>query len=179
MRPTVLMVVPTLGERLELLAKCLDSITSQGVAGLDLVVVAPHSSEVTTLVEAHGARMVSDPRNGISAALNAGFDAGLEGTAYCAWIGDDDLLAPGSLQATVGALDSHPRATMVYGWCDYLDANGPKVLASRAGGLAARILTFRPKPTPPPAPLPPVSFACVVCSAVRCACRLSPPRLGS
>ena len=44
MRPTVLMVVPTLGERLELLAKCLDSITSQGVAGLDLVVVAPHSS---------------------------------------------------------------------------------------------------------------------------------------
>jgi glycosyltransferase involved in cell wall biosynthesis len=153
MTPRVLMVVPTLGERPELLSRCLDSITSQGVDGLDLVVVAPDSADVGDLVARHGGRLVPDPRAGISGALNAGFDAGEDGTAYCAWIGDDDLLTPGSLQATTAALDAHPGASMVYGWCDYVDESDVRIFASRAGRLAGRILTFGPNLVPQPGSL--------------------------
>lgn len=155
--PRVLMVVPTLGQRPELLALCLDSITSQGLEGLDLVVVAPDSTDVSThlgdLVARHGGRLVADPRAGISGALNAGFAAGLDGTAYCAWIGDDDLLSPGSLAATTTALDAHPEASMVYGWCDYVDEAGTVVFSSRAGALASRILAFGPNLVPQPGSL--------------------------
>lgn len=152
MTPRVLMVVPTLGRREPLLRLCLDSIASQGVP-VDLVVVAPETYALTALVASHGGRLVPDPRDGISGALNAGFAAGLPGTDYVAWLGDDDLLTPGSLRATVAALDTARHATMAYGWCDYVDENGARVFASHAGRLADRILRFGPNLVPQPGSL--------------------------
>jgi len=153
MAPRVLMVVPTLGKRLEHLELCLESISSQDVLGVDLVLVAPESAEVDTLARTHGGRIVPDPRRGISAALNAGFQAAMPGTAYVAWLGDDDLLRPGSLAATTAALDSRPDASMVYGWCDYIDEDGVVFFSNRAGRLAARILRFAPNLVPQPGTL--------------------------
>lgn len=152
MTPRVLMVVPTLGRRPGLLEQCLDSITSQDVA-VDLVVVAPETPELLTIVTSYGGRLVPDPRDGISGALNAGFAAGVPGTDYVAWLGDDDLLTPGSLAATVAALDASPSATMAYGWCDYVDENGARVFASHAGRLAALIMGFGPNLVPQPGSL--------------------------
>ena len=146
MTPRVLMLVPTLGERLQHLKLCLGSIVSQGVPGLDIVLVVPDSPEVAALAVQFGARVIADPGRGMSGALNAGFDAAEPGTAYVAWLGDDDLLSPGSLAATTIALDADPDASMVYGWCDYIDEAGTVVFSSRAGRIAGRGPPVRPQP---------------------------------
>jgi GT2 family glycosyltransferase len=147
------MVVPTLGQRIEHLKLCLESIATQEVAGVDLVLVAPASPEVDALARQYGGRVVADPGRGISGALNAGFDAALPGTTYVSWLGDDDLLSPGSLAATTAALEAHPTASMVYGWCDYVDGSGTVVFSSRAGRLAALCITFAPNLVPQPGSL--------------------------
>jgi GT2 family glycosyltransferase len=144
------MVVPTLGQRPDHLRECLASITSQEVAGVDLVLVAPESPDLEAVAREYAARTVPDPGRGISGALNAGFAAGVPGTAYVGWLGDDDLLRPGSLAATTAALDADSEASMAYGWCDYVDSTGTTLFSSRAGRLAARIITFAPNLIPQP-----------------------------
>jgi GT2 family glycosyltransferase len=150
MTASVLFVVPTRGRRLEHLEQCLRSISSQDVAELDLVLVSPESAEVEELAARFGGRVVMDPRRGLSGAINAGVEAARPETSYFGWLGDDDLLAPGSLAATSGALDEHPRASMVFGWCDYIDSDGAVLFSSRAGRIAARLIGFAPNLVPQP-----------------------------
>lgn len=153
MTPRVLLVVPTLGRRIPHLTLCLGSIASQDVPGVDLLLVAPPSAEVEALAERYGARLVADPGRGMSGALNAGFDAAEPGTAYVGWLGDDDLLSPGSLAAATAALDADPGASMVFGWCDYVDDAGTVIFSSRAGRLAGRSIRFAPNLVPQPGSL--------------------------
>ena len=148
---TVMIVVPTLGQRPELLSRSLASITSQGIHDLDLVVVAPEGRGVEELVLAAGGRLVADPgRGGLSGALNAGLRSARPDTRYFSWLGDDDLLTAGSLTATVGALDREPDAVLVYGWCDYIDEHDRVVFRSNAGKLAAQIIGWGPNLIPQP-----------------------------
>lgn len=151
---TTLFVVPTLGQRPDLLLRSLHSITAQDSPDLDLVVVAPRGRGVEELISATGARFVEDPgRGGLSGALNAGLAEGTPATTYFAWLGDDDLLAPGSLAATTRTLSERPEAVMAFGWCDYIDENDTVVFRSRAGRLAAAIVTFGPNLIPQPGSL--------------------------
>lgn len=146
-----LVVVPTLGRRPDLLRLSLESITSQQLDDLDLVAVAPAGIGVEELVQAFGGRFVLDPGvGGLSGALNAGLAAAAPDTAYFAWLGDDDLLAVGSLRTTTATLASRPDAVLAFGWCDYIDAEGRLVFRSRAGQLAARILGWGPNLIPQP-----------------------------
>lgn len=148
---TTLIVIPTLGERPALLAKAMSSILSQGMADLDVVVVAPEGRGVQAAASRAGARFVPDPhRGGISGALNAGLAAALPGTTYFSWLGDDDLLAEGSLNATTETLAANPDAVLVYGWCDYIDAHDRVIFRSRAGRLASAILRWGPNLIPQP-----------------------------
>lgn len=150
---TVLMVVPTLGERPDLLRLALDSIVSQGVP-VDIVVVAPPGRGVEELTAEYGGRFVPDPRaGGQSGAINAGIAAAAAGTRYFAWLCDDDLLTPGSLRATTAALDAHPDATLTFGHCDYIDLEGRVVFRSNAGRIAAWILRWGPNLVPQPGSL--------------------------
>jgi GT2 family glycosyltransferase len=151
---SVLFVVPTLGERPDLLEHCLESVTEQQGPSVDLVLVAPVGRGVEAVAERFGGRFVPDPgRGGMSGALNAGLQAAGPGTRYFAWLGDDDLLAPGSLQATCSQLDRHADAVVAYGWCDYIDDSGQVVFRSRAGRVARWILTFGPNLVPQPGSL--------------------------
>jgi GT2 family glycosyltransferase len=109
---------------------------------------------VELLAERFGARFVPDPRRGgLSGALNAGLAASRPENRYFAWLGDDDLLTPGSLLATTSALDSTPEAVLAYGWCDYIDEADEIVFRSRAGRLARLILPFGPNLIPQPGSL--------------------------
>ncbi|MCZ4499612.1 MAG: hypothetical protein JWQ74_2165 [Marmoricola sp.] len=151
---TILFVVPTLGNRRDLLVRSLASITAQAQVGIDLVVVAPRGRGVEELIAGTGARFVQDPaRGGLSGALNAGLAAAAPGTEYFAWLGDDDLLAPGSLATTTRTLAENPDAVLAFGWCDYIDADDTVVFRSRAGRLAAATVTFGPNLIPQPGSL--------------------------
>lgn len=153
MNASILMVVPTLGRRIELLGLSLASIRDQAVP-VDIVVVSPDTPEVRAVVATYGARFVADPgRGGQSGALNEGLEAAGPDAQYFAWLCDDDLLTPGSLAQATAALEAHPKASMVYGWCDYIDERGVVLFTNKAGRIAALISAWGPNLIPQPGSL--------------------------
>lgn len=150
--PRVLVVLPTLGERLDTLEETFASIEQQreGVS-LRVVLVAPVAAEgARALAAHHGATVVDDPRGGMSAAMNAGI-AAAEGETYYAWMGDDDKYRPDGLAALARLLDADPDAAVAYGGCDYIDPAGRVIGSSRAGRAAMWLLPWGPNLVPNPA----------------------------
>ena len=151
--PSVLVVVPTLGERIETLEQSLASVRAQQGVDTHLVVVVPDAAvEARDVALRHGATLVSDPRRGLSAAVNVGIEA-RRGEEFYAWLGDDDLLVPGGLATLAGLLAADPSAVVAYGACPYIDDRGRTVTVSRAGDLASKILGWGPDLVPQPASL--------------------------
>src|SRR3954469_7456567 len=150
----VLVVLPTLGDRLGLLEQTLESVDAQrSTSRLRLVVVLPPAATAArTLAESHGARVVEDPGLGISHAINLGVAAG-EGEQYYAWIGDDDLFRPGGLRLLQDLLESDPHAVVAFGACDYIDTEGRLLFTNRAGRLARWLLPWGPDLIPHPGSL--------------------------
>jgi glycosyltransferase involved in cell wall biosynthesis len=146
-----LIILPTLGDRLETLRESLDSVAGQRRdIELTLVVVAPISAVVARALAAeYDAIVVDDPHVGISAAINRGIAARTSEEFY-AWIGDDDLYRPGGLARLVSILDEHPDAPLAFGGCDYIDPEGRTIVVSNAGRLAPILLAWGPNLIPHP-----------------------------
>jgi glycosyltransferase involved in cell wall biosynthesis len=144
----VLIAVPTLGRRPDYLRQALDSIRSQSVPA-DIIIVAPVEPHITSIAAHVGATIVPDPGS-LPAAINAGIACATADHAYVNWLGDDDLLAPASLEATSELLDREPGAVVAYGACRYVDATGAELWVSRAGPWANRILGWGPDLIPQP-----------------------------
>lgn len=144
----VLLVVPTLGRRPALLERTLHSIGTQS-APADVIVVGPDTPDLRTAAEAHGARWIPDPGSQTKA-INLGLAEAEPHHEFVNWLNDDDLLEPGSLEATTRALDQHPEATVAYGACRYIDEAGRELWVSRAGPWATRILSWGPDLIPQP-----------------------------
>lgn len=146
MNAVIRFVVPTLGRNIAWLKQCLRSISSQDVA-VELVVIAPETAQIGELVESHGGRLVKEVGASLSAALNQGFrgeaSAPIGATIkYFAWLGDDDILAPGSLRHTLGAMESRPTASFVFGRVRYIDGDGKSKWVVRSGSWAAYYARF-------------------------------------
>ena len=147
----VLVILPTLGDRLESLQETLDAIDVQReTVELTLALVAPVSAVAAReLAAAHGAVIVDDPKSGISEAINCGIRARTN-EEYYAWIGDDDLFRPGGLALLKGMLDADHGAVLAYGGCDYIDPAGRTLAVSNAGALAKFLLPWGPDLIPHP-----------------------------
>ncbi len=147
--PEVLLVVPTLGRRMNYLEATLESIRSQSVAA-DIVIVAPLDAPgIQEAAERHGARLLADPGSQ-SAAINLGIAECATAHPYVGWINDDDLLEPGSLQATRQALLNDLSAVVAFGACRYIDTEDRELWISRAGRWAPWILSWGPDLIPQP-----------------------------
>ena len=147
----VLVVLPTLGDRLTTLEETLGTIDEQR-GDLDLtlaLVLPPTATEAAELGRTHGALVVDDPKAGISTAINAGIAAATD-EQYYAWMGDDDLFRPGGLLALRTLLEANPRAVLAYGGCDYIDPEGRVIATSRAGRAARWLLPWGPDLIPHP-----------------------------
>jgi GT2 family glycosyltransferase len=139
-------VVPTLGTRPEYLELCLASIAVQeGLAAITLVCPSVARSRLEGVAHSHGAEIVVEDRPGIGAAINAGWK--VEDTEYCGWLGDDDLLMPGSTAAVVQRL-SRRDCLAVYGDMNVIDESGqlqwvvhPRKAASWLAGIGPNYLT--------------------------------------
>lgn len=149
--PEVLVVLPTLGDRLESLAETLDTIAAQRQdLSLTLVVVAPPGATAAReLAESRGAVVVDDPKRGISEAINCGLAARTT-ESYYAWIGDDDLFREHGLLVLRDLLIARPDAVLAFGGCDYIDPAGRTIAVSNAGGLAVFLLPWGPDLIPHP-----------------------------
>lgn len=148
----VLVVIPTLGERLEYLVQTLKSVASQRTTvDLTLVVVSPpEATEARALASSYGAILVDDPREGISAAINRGLRARTD-ERYYAWVGDDDLFLEGGLEHLRNMLQADERAVVAYGGCNYIDSGGRILWLSAVGRLAMFLLPWGPNLIPNPA----------------------------
>jgi GT2 family glycosyltransferase len=148
------MVVPTLGTRLELLRACLGSVVDQRSDGLTAVVVAPPgSTAVAALCAELDVRLVTQESHGIGAAINLGWRQSGQAAEYWAWLGDDDMLADGSIAWAVGVLQNEPTAAMVYGDCEYIDEAGQRLFVARPTKWAASLLRWGPNLVPQPGSL--------------------------
>lgn len=147
--PRVLIVVATLGRRPEFLRETLRSIRSQEVAS-DIVMVAPlDSATVQEASREYGIPVLADPGS-LPGAINLGAGRLQSHHEYFNWLNDDDLLEPGSLKATVSALDDEPSAVLAFGSCRYIDPQGRQLWISKAGKWAPRVLSWGPDLIPQP-----------------------------
>lgn len=147
----ILVILPTLGDRLESLKETLAALEVQRAeVDLTLAVIAPTTAvEARAMAADFGAKIVDDPKEGISAAINRGL-AARDGEEYYAWIGDDDLFRPGGLATLKGMLDPRPDAVLAYGGCEYIDPDGQVLALSNAGALAKFLLPWGPDLIPHP-----------------------------
>lgn len=147
----LLVVLPTLGDRLEFLTQTLDSVAAQRDSiPLTLAVVSPPSAvEARALAASYGAVIVDDPKAGISAAINKGLEVRTT-EEYYAWVGDDDLFLAGGLELLKGMLDGAPQAVVAFGGCNYIDPEGRVLWTSAAGELAKLLLPWGPDLIPNP-----------------------------
>lgn len=147
----ILVVLPTLGDRLETLHETLKSIDRQrDDVNLRLALVAPESAtKARKLGVSYGATIVDDPKTGISDAINCGIAARNDEEFY-AWMGDDDLYRDGGLLILQTLLDENPSAIVSYGACEYIDPTGRVLATSAAGKLAQWLLPWGPDLIPHP-----------------------------
>ena len=146
--PRVLIVLPTLGTRPEYLEKCLTSITTQDVLA-DIMIVSPDRPDMREIAARFNATHLTDPGSQTKA-VNLGGGAAQPHHEFVNWLGDDDLLEPGSLTAVTAALDLNPKAVVAYGACRYIDENDAELWISKAGPWADRILKWGPDLIPQP-----------------------------
>lgn len=149
--PDILVILPTLGDRLDTLQETLESIKlQQAEVELTLVLVAPSSAiNARKMATKYGAVIVDDPKTGISEAINCGIRARTSESFY-AWIGDDDLFRPGGLKTLKSLLSENTESVVSYGGCEYIDPNGKILVRSRAGKFAQFLLPWGPDLIPHP-----------------------------
>lgn len=149
--PSVLVVLPTLGDRLTFLEETLKSVTLQRASvDVTLVVVAPSgATDAREMARSYGAVVVDDPKKGISAAINCGLRARTN-ERYYAWVGDDDLFREGGLRTLRDMLEADGGSVVAYGGCDYIDEHGSVIWTSAFGRLATFILPWGPDLIPNP-----------------------------
>jgi hypothetical protein len=150
--PTTAVVVPTLGQRPDYLQLSLRSIREAGSAYI--LLVAPASFDSSALL-ADGLidEALAETGKTLPAAINQGFASLPHSVRFIAWLGDDDLLRPRSLEITVAFLEKHHGSSVVYGRCDYIDESGAVVWTNRSGAWAAPLLRVGPDLIPQPGSL--------------------------
>lgn len=148
-----LIVVPTLGARVAWLRAALESISDQSRKAR-VVVIAPKSriDELRASIVAADVELVAQAGRGLSAAINEGW-ARRRGEAFLGWLGDDDLLARGSLERAIATLETHPSAVAVYGRLRVIDKDSRTLLMIKPGRLARWLMHHGPDLVPQPGSL--------------------------
>jgi hypothetical protein len=147
--PAVGVVVPTIGERPQYLDITLKSIREAGNSYI--VLVGRKGFDATSyqnsgLVDLY----IDELEKLVPKKINQGFRALPENIEYITWIGDDDLLSPGSLGVAVSVLGQPEKPVLVFGHCQYIDYEGNDVLVKRSGSWAVPLLRFGPQLIPQP-----------------------------
>jgi GT2 family glycosyltransferase len=147
--PAVGVVVPTIGERPQYLDITLKSIREAGDSYI--VLVGRKGFDSTSYQKAGLVDLYIDElEKSVPKKINQGFRALPESVEYITWIGDDDLLSPGSLSVAVSALSRPAKPVLVFGHCQYIDSEGNEVLVKRSGSWAVPLLRFGPQLIPQP-----------------------------
>ena len=150
--PEIGIVVPTLGTRPEYLVQCLRSIRDAGTSLIHIVmpVSALLPPEITADLYD---KVIADPGTGLAAAIHTGLITFPEPVRFINWLGDDDLLKPGSLETTSDALRKDANAVLVFGGCDYINSTNQVIFTNKSGRYAVPLMRVGPQLIPQPGSL--------------------------
>lgn len=145
-------VIPTIFERPEYLCEAIASIRTAGDAYI--LLSSPDSPETVSkyisLVDEH---QIEKPSGNLASKIEYALRQLPSDCEFIGWLGDDDLLTPKSLEIAVQALQENPRISLVYGSCDYINAEGKKIGQNPSGSWAKHLLRFGPFLIPQPGSL--------------------------
>lgn len=145
-------VVPTIGQRPEYLPLALQSIRDAGNAYV--LLVGQKGFDARELLAAGLIDQYLDEQDpGLAAKINFGFRSLPENIQYINWLGDDDLLTPGSLAIALTRIKQADEPVLVFGGCEYIDPEGKKIFTNSSGQWAVRLLRFGPQLIPQPGAL--------------------------
>lgn len=144
-------VVPTLGERAVMLRECLVSVKSR--PNTYVVLVSPTRPTESAIPSSLYDSWIEDPREGLSAAINLGISSLPKEVKYVNWLGDDDLIEPGSLDMLSNFLNENQSVGFVYGICKYINSDGSIFWTNKFGQFAVQLLRFGPNKIPQPGSL--------------------------
>jgi GT2 family glycosyltransferase len=152
MNKSVAILVPTLGERTHFLSQCLKSIRK--FEGAHICLVKPEYLDVSHLISENLIdQVVIENGIGLAAAINLGISELPSFINYVNWLGDDDVLSPKSLYKTSEFLNKNQNVAMVFGICDYIDADSRVIWSNSSGQWAVPLMRVGPCLIPQPGSL--------------------------
>ena len=145
-------IVPTIGQRPEYLPLALQSIRDAGSAYI--LLVGNKGFDAQQLAAAGLIDQYLDEQDpGLAAKINFGFRSLPANIKYINWLGDDDLLTPGSLDISLERIKQADQPVLVFGGCEYIDPEGKKIFVNKSGQWAVPLLRFGPQLIPQPGAL--------------------------
>ncbi len=145
-------VIPTAFGRPEYLPLAYESIRSQSTSvDVEILVGCPDKKLAEVKAAIPGANVVAEDKgSGLAHKLHLLLLNTSSDCEYIAWLGDDDLLTAGSIEAAIAVLEANPKAAMVFGGCDYIDARGNVIFTNSSNQAAAKLLAIGPQLIPQP-----------------------------
>jgi hypothetical protein len=145
-------VVPTIGGRPQYLPLALASIREAGNAYVILVGNKGFDASgflAAGLIDEY----LDEPEPGLAAKINFGLRALPKNIRFFNWLGDDDLLTPGSLTLAAARMAQADRPVLVFGGCEYIDPDGKPIFTNKSGQWAVPLLRVGPQLIPQPGAL--------------------------
>ena len=150
--PRVGIVVPTTGSRPEYLPQALLSIREAGKA--HVILVGKKGVDASKLLFAKLIdEYYDEPSQDVASAINFGIRAMPKSVEFVNWLGDDDLLTPGSIDTALQRLNQEDAPALVFGGCTYIDHLGREIFTNKSGPWAAALMKFGPQLIPQPGAL--------------------------
>jgi GT2 family glycosyltransferase len=146
-------VVPTLGNNLEWLAHSLESLRLSSKDCKIVIVTNSRTEPLTQLAEKYSTVLVEEETRGVYPALNQGV-ALLEslGADYFAFLGDDDVLIPGSTSNLLKEFQD-PTVAVAYGRIWYVDKKLITKMSNSGYPILKILLSWIPNIIPNPGTL--------------------------
>lgn len=138
----VSIIVPSFQQG-HLIRQTLDSILTQGIGDLEVLVVEGGSSDSTvSVLQTYGDRIqwVSERDRGQTHAINKGF-ARARGEIV-AYLNSDDTYEPGALGRALAVFEAEAGVDFVYGDANLIDETGRLIRATQAVDFDIGILTY-------------------------------------
>jgi hypothetical protein len=145
------LVIPTLFSRDDYLRDCIQSVRASG--DVYILLMGPKLGtwqEFTPMID----EFLEEPQlPSLTAKLNAAMRALPAELSFITWLGDDDLLEPGSMKRAARALQTDSTLAFVYGGCKYIDSRGNQLGINNSGQWATTLMKFGPFLIPQPGSL--------------------------
>lgn len=142
-------VIPTIFERPEYLLEAIASIRAAGDAYI--LLSSPDKPDMVnkylSLVDQH---QIEIPSGNLAAKIDHALRQLPTDCDFIGWLGDDDLLTPGSLNRAEQFLKKNHGIGLVYGSCDYINQHGDKIGQNPSGSWAKTLMHFGPFLIPQP-----------------------------